>query len=140
MKTIIELTTDEQKALDMLTYSETAEKLNIKEQRKINSWVMNNLLNLYHEVISELKEKCYAFKINSGYRCERTNDAVGGTKRSQHISGCAADLTCSDLDKMWNILRTYDVDQCIRYDTFIHVSYVSYRKNRNQYINYTTKE
>lgn len=140
MKTIIEFTNEEQRALDMLTYSETAERLNIKEQRKIDAWVMNNLLNLYHEVISEVKNICYGFKINSGYRCERTNKAVNGSKYSQHISGCAADITCSDLNKMWNILRTYDVDQCIRYDTFIHVSYVTNRKNRNQYIDYTTKE
>ena len=37
MKTIIELTNEEQRALDMLTYSETAEKLNYKEQRKITN-------------------------------------------------------------------------------------------------------
>ena len=140
MKTKIDLTKVDEIALDMLTYSETAEKLNYKEQRIISTWVMDNLLELYYEVLSELAEKCDKFKVNSGYRCERTNKAVNGSKYSQHMSGCAADITCSDLDKMWNMLQHMEVDQCIRYDTFIHVSYVNFRKNRNQYINYTTKE
>lgn len=140
MKTKIELTKVDEIALDMLTYSETAEKLNYKEQRIISPWVMNNLLELYYEVLSVLEQICNKFKVNSGYRCERTNKAVNGSKNSQHMTGNAADVTCNDLDKMWNILRTCDVDQCIRYDTFIHVSYVTNRKNRNQYINLTTKE
>ena len=140
MKTIIQLTNEEKEALDMLTFSETAEKFNYEEQKVITSWVMNNLLNLYYEVLSVLKEKCQEFKINSGYRCRRTNFAVKGTRHSQHMEGSAADITCENLNEMWDILQHMEVDQCIRYDTFIHVSYVTYRKNRKQYINYTTKE
>ena len=132
MKTIIGLTHEEERALDMLTYSKTADKLKYEEQRRISSWVVNNLLELYNEVLSLLKEECNQFKVNSGYRCERTNKAVNGTVRSQHLTGNAADVTCSDLEKMWDILKKCDVDQCIRYETFIHVSYVTYRKNRNQ--------
>ena len=51
MKTKIELTKVDEIALDMLTYSETAEKLDYKEQRIISPWVMNNLLELYYEVL-----------------------------------------------------------------------------------------
>ena len=31
-------------------------------------------------------------KVNSGYRCERHNRAVGGAQRSQHLCGQAADI------------------------------------------------
>ena len=134
MKTIIELTNEEKKALDMLTYSETAESLKFKEQRIITSYVMNNLLELYNYVLFDLREKFHNFKINSGFRCHRTNEAVKGVKWSQHRTGNAADITCDNLDGMWEMLNLMDVDQCIRYDTFIHVSYVTNRKNRNQYI------
>ena len=140
METIIELSKEEQRVLDMLTYSETAEKLNYKEQRKITFWVTNNLLELYYEVLSELDEKCHKFKINSGYRCSRTNLAVKGVMWSQHMTGNAADVTCDNLPKMWKILQEMEVDQAIRYKNFIHVSYVTNRKNRNQYIDKTLTE
>ena len=68
MKTKIELTKVDEIALDMLTYSETAEKLDYKEQRIISPWVMNNLLELYYEVLSVLEQICNKFKVNYGYR------------------------------------------------------------------------
>ena len=33
-----------------------------------------------------------SIKVNSGYRCERLNKAVGGSSTSAHLSGWAADL------------------------------------------------
>lgn len=33
--------------------------------------------------------------INSGYRSQRLNYAVGGAKQSNHLRGCAADIRCS---------------------------------------------
>ena len=33
-------------------------------------------------------------KVNSGYRCEKHNSAVGGVKGSYHTKGLAADLSC----------------------------------------------
>lgn len=137
MKTIIKLTEEDKKALDMLTYSETAEKLNFEEQRKINFYIANNLIELYYEVIADLSERFNNFKINSGYRCKRTNNAVQGHLLSQHMNGCAADITCDDLSEMWETLQDMNIDQCIRYQTFIHVSYVNHRENRNQYIDKT---
>ena len=35
--------------------------------------------------------------VNSGYRSERLNKAVGGAEGSNHLTGCAADLHCKDL-------------------------------------------
>ncbi len=46
-------------------------------------------------------------KITSGYRCEKHNKAVGGVQGSQHVLGQALDITCSDLDKLMEILPKY---------------------------------
>ena len=35
--------------------------------------------------------------INSGYRCKKENDNVGGTKYSYHTYGMAADVTVKDM-------------------------------------------
>lgn len=134
MKTTIKPEQPEQNILDMLTYSETAEKNGFTEQREITTYVMCNLLELYYNVIMKLEHVCQGIKINSGYRCERTNEAVGGQWLSQHRLGQAVDITCKDLNKMWELLQDMEVDQCIKYKNFIHISYVRNRKNRNQYI------
>jgi len=36
------------------------------------------------------------FVINSGFRCEKHNKAVGGVVNSQHKEGKAADIRCKD--------------------------------------------
>lgn len=41
--------------------------------------------------------------INSGYRSEAVNKAVGGAKESNHLSGCAVDIKC------------FGIEQAIRY-------------------------
>lgn len=140
MKTIINLSNEDKKALDMLTYSETANKLKYTEQRTINFYIAMNLIILYYEVIADLSERFKNFKINSGYRCKRTNIAVNGHSLSQHMNGCAADITCDDLSGMWKTIQDMEVDQAIRHKTYIHVSYVTHRLNRNQYIDKTLTE
>lgn len=35
-----------------------------------------------------------AIQINSGYRCPKHNAEVGGSPKSQHLLGKAADITC----------------------------------------------
>ena len=37
--------------------------------------------------------------INSGYRSEAVNKAVGGVKTSNHLTGCAADIRVSGLEQ-----------------------------------------
>ena len=39
--------------------------------------------------------------VSSGYRCEAHNIAIGGAKNSSHTNGRAADLVCSDMDKLY---------------------------------------
>lgn len=63
--------------------------------------------------------------INSGYRCHRLNELVGGVPTSQHCKGQAADCRCLDPKKLLNILigSGLDFDQAILYPTFLHLSY-----------------
>ena len=45
--------------------------------------------------------------INSGYRSEAVNKAVGGAKGSNHLTGCAADIRC------------LGIEQALRYATIL---------------------
>lgn len=47
-------------------------------------------------------------KVNSGYRCEALNKAIGGAKSSQHMLGEAADITVGskeENEKLFNYIR-----------------------------------
>ena len=59
-----------------------------------NSEIVSNLEQLVDKILDPLREKYgKPIKINSGYRCDRLNKAVGGSATSQHRYGLAADIT-----------------------------------------------
>ena len=72
--------------------------------------------------------------INSGYRCNELNKAVGGSDNSQHLKGLAADISFGMNEHLceyiYSVLKSevypmYQyIDQCILYKDkrFIHVS------------------
>lgn len=74
----------------------------IKELTKTNTGLDNtpdeqaiaNLIQLVDNVLDPLR-KLYGkpIRVNSGYRSEAVNKAVGGAKNSQHKYGFAADIT-----------------------------------------------
>lgn len=73
--------------------------------------------------------------INSGYRSELLNNAVGGTSRSQHLIGEAADLSINeDITVLVSALLKTGIpfDQCIVYVSrkFMHISYKRLSTNR----------
>ena len=71
--------------------------------------------------------------VNSGYRCPKHNKEVGGVKNSQHLVGQAADVTCSDLKRLRQlIIENGKFDQLIDYGSFLHVSYKPTGGNRHQ--------
>ena len=76
--------------------SETATRLGI--DNSINDpEIISNIRNLCERVLEPLR----AFAgcpiiINSGYRCPRLNEAVGGSRRSQHMKGEACDIRIAD--------------------------------------------
>ena len=44
-------------------------------------------------------------RVSSGYRCLELNRAVGGSKKSQHMQGLAADLVVPDLPRLFQTIR-----------------------------------
>ena len=71
--------------------------------------------------------------VNSGYRCEKHNQEVGGVRGSQHLKGEAADVYCDDNAQLARILVQQNrFDQLILYPTFLHVSYKRSVANRHQ--------
>ena len=64
------------------------------------------------------------FFINSGYRCEAHNRAVGGVQRSSHTKGYAADIKCNREPQRQSILAGLKAAGFNRIGiakTFIHV-------------------
>ena len=86
--------------LDELTYSATAVKKGIDNTPTEDA--KNNLIELM-EVLDGIREgwteKCKennwgsaSIVVNSGYRCNALNKAVGGSQTSAHVLGTAADI------------------------------------------------
>lgn len=80
--------------------------------------------------------------VNSGYRCPKHNLEVGGVANSQHTRGEAADICCSDNERLAKIIEENGrYDQLIRYMgpgrkiRFIHVSWKRAGVNRKQMFN-----
>lgn len=51
--------------------------------------------------------------VNTAYRSPEVNAKVGGVSSSYHVKGLAADIRCSDMDKLLTILHSHlmDIDQ-----------------------------
>lgn len=113
--------------------SETAERLHINNV--INTFlVRDNVKALVENVLQPLRDEWGApLHINSGYRCLKLNQAVGGVPTSQHMLGQAADVRCSDPLKLAKLVKKLklEFDQMILYPTFLHLSYQDGR-NRGQ--------
>ena len=66
--------------------------------------------------------------INSGYRCEKLNEIVGGVQKSMHTKGLAADFRTKekeDINTMFEFLKKnqkeFKIKELINYKTFIHM-------------------
>lgn len=99
-------------------------------------------INILIEQLDKIREKWGSpIYVNSGYRSLKLNKAVGGVSNSQHMLGCAADITTGSYEKdkeLYNmIVSSFDYDQCIWEKSgssyWIHYSYV--RPNRKMKFN-----
>ena len=121
-----------------MTRSDTADRLGI--DNRLPKDLLPNVRRLIAEVLDPLRE-WYGkpVYINSGYRCEALNKAVGGSATSDHMKGRAADITGgspSENKKLFNLVQSLNLpfDQLIDEKNFswVHVSYRSEKENRKQ--------
>jgi uncharacterized protein YcbK (DUF882 family) len=102
----------------------------IKELTKTNTGLDNtpskeitdNLTYLVDNLLDKVREEYgNPITVNSGYRSPEVNKAVGGAKTSQHLTGCAADITTgskSGNERLFNIIKQYEFDQLINEHNF----------------------
>ena len=124
------------------TYSRTGERLDLdntpnEEQLKCMKEVAENLFEPLREWVGG------PIKINSFFRGEPVNTAIGGSKKSQHCFGEAADIEVpclSNRDLAEWIKNNLSFDQLILEfyngkdprSGWVHVSYKSKEDNRKQ--------
>lgn len=124
--------------IEELTKSTTAAQKGIIN--KPNQEEINNLKALVENILDPLRE-AYGKPIivNSGFRCEKLNNLVGGSRTSQHRTGHAADIKSVSDNKSGN-KELFDLIQKLKlpfdqlideynYD-WVHVSYSP--RNRRQ--------
>ena len=80
--------------LPELLKSSTADRMGL-DNTPATDQVLVNLTNVANHILQPVREKFGPVRVNSGYRGPALNKAVGGSKRSQHCHGEAADFECS---------------------------------------------
>ena len=100
-----------------------------------------NLRCVCFYLLDPLRRALGPLRVNSGYRSEAVNTAVGGSSSSAHRRGLAADITSysgsfAPADIITEIVKQrMDFDQVILYNTFVHVG-LSHGRMRNQWLRY----
>jgi hypothetical protein len=66
--------------------------------------------------------------VKSGYRCSKLNNAIGGSPKSAHMAGDAADFICPAYGSPLDICRAIfaaqiSYDQLIQEGTWVHISF-----------------
>lgn len=117
-----------------LCKSNTADQLGIDNTPTQD--VIDNLQTLIEAVLDPLREWYNKpIYINSAYRCKALNEAVKGSKTSDHARGCAADISVyskKENKKLFNYIKdNLEFDQliCEKNYSWVHVGY---RKNNNR--------
>lgn len=124
--------------LKEMTKSDTAIRRRISNVP--NEQEKQNIYQLVEKILDPLRE-AYGKPIivSSGFRCEKLNTAVRGSKTSQHKTGQAADIrsledTREENKKLFDLIKKLNLpfDQLINeYDyDWVHVSYSD--RNRKQ--------
>lgn len=80
-------------SLKEFTNSETATKRGFSEQWNPSPEIIQNLKDVALNTAELIRTKFGSFSPTVGYRCKRTNTAVGGASNSEHLYGNAFDET-----------------------------------------------
>lgn len=122
--------------------SNTATRLGINNTP--DDYQVSNMVNIAVNLFEPLREFVGGpIKINSMFRCEELNRAIGGSSRSQHCEGRAIDLDDTFRHKtnaeMFEFIRkNLSFDQLIwefgddNNPDWVHVSYISKDENRGR--------
>src|SRR6056300_1517874 len=122
--------------------SNTALRLNINNIP--NDYEISNMVGIANHVFEPLREYVGGpIKINSMFRCEELNRAIGGSSRSQHCEGRAIDLDDTfgyktNAEMFEYIRKNLSFDQLIwefgddNNPAWVHVSYISEDENRGR--------
>lgn len=119
-------------SLEELTFSQVASRrgLNNTPSEKVK----DNLerLAFFLEQVRKLFNK--PLLISSGYRSREVNEAVGGSKTSQHCEGCAADFNVKGMSPNAVVRAIVDAnipyDQVIlEFDSWVHISIPTVKGN-----------
>ena len=117
--------------LDELTRSATADKLGIDNTPK-EKYIQDNLIELidFLDGVREAwtvkcEKECWgnpAIVVNSGYRCDALNNAIGGSKTSAHSIGAAADIEPKNgkNKEFLRFLEKYLLDNHIPFDQLLN--------------------
>jgi len=121
------------------TKSQTAERQGIDNTPEGDH--LDAAVALFENVVQPVRDHFGVTVLNSGYRSPDLNAAVGGSSKSQHCKGEAADIECPGTPNaelaQW-IVDNLDFDQCIlEFYTpgipdsgWVHVSYKADGSNR----------
>lgn len=97
--------------------------------------VRDAILSLVENVLQPLRDAWgKPLCINSGYRCRKLNEAVGGVPTSQHVKGEAADIAAENPAELARLAVKLNLpfDQMILYPTFVHFSHKLEGRQRGQ--------
>jgi len=102
-----------------------------------NETVKKAIKALTDTVLQPLRDALEATVIiDSGYRCPELNELVGGTEKSQHPKGEAADTRSPFYSPLEVARKAVELelpfDQLILYPTFVHFSHKLKGKQRGQ--------
>lgn len=90
-----------------LTYSATARQRGIINDP--DETQKDNLRKLVENLLDPIRERWgKPIFVTSGFRCPELNKAIGGVRNSEHLTGCAADITLNskqDNERLFKMIR-----------------------------------
>ena len=87
---------------------------------------LQNAKDLFENVVQKVRDKFGVTVINSGYRGPALNEAVGGSSKSQHCKGEAADIECPGQS---NYLVAKWIEENLDFDQLILEFYIPGKEN-----------
>jgi zinc D-Ala-D-Ala carboxypeptidase len=122
--------------LEEMTFSETAVRHSMNNKPDSDS--RQNLLELCEQMLEPIRAIAEGpITVTSGYRSAMVNSIIGGSTKSQHMTGEAADINCPLFSPLtlFERIRQSDLpfDQLIdEFGSWVHVSFRRPGRNRRE--------